>query len=164
MFRKAILIFIVLMLGFSATAKPALTTGSAPPLFSLSNLEGKTVSLDKHLGKKAIILSFFASWSKSCQQEISFLQELAKNKKIEVLGISYDRKLNDIQALAAENKLNFNILHDKKLTTLKDYRILIIPTLFVIDQSGNISSVYVDFDKNVEEAVSAEIKKLLLVP
>jgi peroxiredoxin len=52
-------------------------------------------------------------------------------------------------------------LHDKKLETLKDFRILILPTLFVIDQSGNINSIFVDFDENVQKAVLTETEKLL---
>ncbi|MFH1684110.1 MAG: TlpA disulfide reductase family protein [Candidatus Margulisiibacteriota bacterium] len=164
MFRKAILIFIVVLLGFSAVAKPTLTVGSPAPSFSLKNVSnGQSVDLDWYLGKKPIVLSFFASWSVSCQKEILFLEQLNElyGDNIKTVGISYDRKASKLQQFITENKLEFTIVHDQKLQTLKDFRVLIIPTLFVIDQSGNISSIYVDFDKNVEEAVSKEIQKLL---
>ena len=164
MFRKATIILIVLLLGISASAKPALKVGSPSPSFELPNLEGKMVSLSDHLGKKVIILSFFASWSKSCQQEILFLQDLSENKELKILGISFDRKLKNLKSFINENKIGFEILHDKKLKTLKDFRILIIPTLFVIDKEGNIKSIYVDFDQNVKKAVSKEVQKLLAPP
>ena len=166
MFRKTILILIVVLLGFSAVAKPALKVGSSSPSFSLKNISnGKTVDLNWYLGKKPVILSFFASWSKSCQKEILFLQQLHEKygyEKIKIIGISYDRKASKLLQFITANKLEFTIAHDKKLKTLKDFRILIIPTLFVIDKSGQIKSVYVDFDKNVEKAVATEIKKLLV--
>ena len=164
MFRKAIIILIVVLVGISASAKPALKVGSPSPSFELPNLEGKTVSLSDYLGKKVIVLSFFASWSRSCQQEILFLQDLSKNKGLKILGVSFDRKLKNLKSFINENTIGFEILHDKKLKTLKDFRILIIPTLFVIDKEGNIKSIYVDFDKNVKKAVSKEVQKLLAPP
>ena len=133
----------------------------------MPNLYGKTVSLERYLGKNITILSFFTSWSKSCRQELFFLKELHKKyskKGFKIIGISFDRKLKKLQPFINENNIRFEILHDKKLKTLKDFRILIIPTLFVIDKEGNIKSIYVDFDKNVEKAVTKEIQKLLAPP
>lgn len=165
MFRKAVVILIIALLAIPALAKPVLKVGSPSPSFSLPNLNGKTVSLEEYLGKKVIVLSFFASWSKSCQEEILFLQDLHKKyrwKGVKVIGVSFDRKLKKLNSFVNENNIRFEILHDKKLKTLKDFRILIIPTLFVIDKEGNIKSIYVDFDKNVEKALSKEIQKLLV--
>ena len=162
--RKAAVIFIIALLAVSAQAKPALEIGQAPASFTLSDTRGKTVSLKDYLGKKTIILSFFASWSESCQEEVLFLRELYdkyKTKGLKIMGISFDRKTEKLKSFINENSIEFDILHDKKLKTLRDFRILIIPTLLVIDQKGNLKSIYVDFDKNVKTAVTKEIKKLL---
>jgi len=163
MFRKILLFLVIALIAVPAFAKPVLKVGSPPPPFSLKNLSGKTIKLKSYLGSKPIILSFFASWSKSCKKEISFLQDLSsKHKNLKVIGVSFDRKSNDLKNYVSANKISFEILHDSKLKTLRDYRILIIPTLFVIDKSGKVKSIYVDFDKNVEKAVATEIKKLLV--
>lgn len=154
----------MLVFAAAALAQPVLKVGVPPPLFSLQNLDGKTVSLNSYLANRVIILSFFASWSKSCQQEILFLQELAtryKQENLKIIGISYDRKLAELKGFVSNNNLCIDILPDTKLKTLKDFRILILPTLFVIDKSGNIHNIYVDFDENVKEAVSKEIAQLL---
>ncbi|MFH1577170.1 MAG: TlpA disulfide reductase family protein [Candidatus Margulisiibacteriota bacterium] len=167
MLRKAMIFLTILLLCTAVFAKPALNVGSPPPGFSLPNLSGKNISLENHLGRDVVILSFFASWSKSCQQEICFLQELAKQykqKNLQIIGISYDRKLDTLKKYVEKNDFELEILHDKKLQTLKDFRILIIPTLLVIEQSGDIRSIYVDFDENVKEAVSQDIQKLLSPP
>ena len=164
MFRKAIIISIIIFIGISASAKPILKLGSPSPSFELPNLNGETVSLEDFLSKKVIALSFFASWSKSCQEEIFFLQSLHKKYKykgLKIVGVSFDRKLEALKSFVRENDFEFEILYDKKLKTLKDFRILIIPTLFVIDREGKIKRIYVDFDKNVEKALSKEIQKLL---
>lgn len=136
----------------------ALDSSYELPTLKLPDLNNKTISLDNYLGKKTIVLSFFASWSKSCQEELEFLKTLAKQKDVEVLAISFDKKISTIKKYADENNLNFTILYDKKLTSIKDFKILIIPTLLVIDKSGNITGTYIDFDKNVQQA----LEKLLI--
>ncbi len=163
MLRKSIVILAVALTAAVAIAQPTLNTGSAAPSFELPTLSGKTVDLDWSLGNRIIVLNFFASWSRSCQDEAAFLNDLAAKysyNDVKIIGVSYDRKSEALQDYAAENKISYTIVHDKKLKTLKDFRILIIPTLFVIDQDGKIKNIYVDFDENVEQAVRKDIREL----
>ena len=165
MWRKLILLLLIGLLLTPVAAYAA--TEKETPLasnFTLPQLDGTDLSLSKYLGKNVTIISFFASWSKSCQKELLFLNDLYKaNKKkgLKIIGISYDRKKSQLASFVNENKLGFDIVRDKKLKTLKAYKILIIPTLVVIDSSGKIVSTYTDFDKNVKAATIKDIKKLL---
>ncbi|MFH1361898.1 MAG: TlpA disulfide reductase family protein [bacterium] len=156
MLKKALVIlFFTAWLVFSA---------GADLTFNLPNLEGKTVSLADYLGQKITLVSFFTSWSKSCQSELSWLKELNEkyqDSKLQIISISFDRDEKELQAYVAKNKLGFEVLHDKKLTTLKDFKVLVIPTLFVFDLKGKLKNIYVDFDKNVEQAVETELAKLI---
>ncbi len=164
MMRKVVVLLIVALLAAPVLAKTALKVGGECPDLSLPNLAGKSISLKDSLGKDVVILSFFASWSKSCQKEMNFLKELSKQykkKNLKIIGVSFDRKLSKLNKYLNQTKLDFEILHDKKLKTLKEFKILIIPTLFVIDQKGKIKNIYVDFDKNVKAAVVKDIKTLL---
>lgn len=165
MIRKAIIILVVALLAFPALAVSSLEIGELAPRIELPAFDGKIVSLNNVLGKNATILYFFTSWSKSCQNEVLFLQDIYKENSdngLEIIGVSFDRKLENLTSFINENGVKFTILHDKKLKTIKDFRVLVIPTLFVLDYAGNIKNIYVDFDKNVEEAIAKEIKKLLV--
>jgi peroxiredoxin len=164
MLKRLVSVIFIIAFAAAALAQPVLKVGAVSPSFALQNLQGKTINLTRYLGNQVIILGFFASWSKSCQQEIGFLQELAakhKGESLKIIGISYDRKIAELKGFVVNNNLSIEILHDEKLKTLKDFRILILPTLFVIDQGGNINNIFVDFDDNVKEAVFAETDKLL---
>jgi len=155
MFRKTIFLLLLVLFALPAIAEPA-------PKISLElpNLKGEMVSLNNYLGKNTIILSFFASWSKSCQEQILFLNDLDdkySKKGVKVIGISFDKTLDQLNTFITQNQIGFEILYDKKLKTLKDFRILIIPTLLVIDLEGNVKNTFVDFDNNVKEAVLKEL-------
>lgn len=164
MLRKSIIVLVLALMATTAIAKPSLKIGSTAPSFELPTLSGQVVDLDWSLGKRVVVLSFFASWSKSCQTEAEFLNSLAakyNNNDVKIIGVSYDRKSEALQDYVTSNKIAYTIVHDKKLKTLKDFRILIIPTLFIIDQQGKINNIYVDFDNNVAKAVRQDISRLL---
>ncbi|PIS28559.1 hypothetical protein COT42_07580 [Candidatus Saganbacteria bacterium CG08_land_8_20_14_0_20_45_16] len=163
--QKLVFCLLFLMLATAVFAGPGMQTIASPTDFSLPDLNGQVFSLHSILGKKTIIIiSFFASWSNTCQQELAFLDRLNKeynNSKLEVLGISFDRKQSELQSYLSQNQPSFKVLYDKKLTTLRNYRVLIIPTIIFIDQNGEVKNVFVDFDENVEKAVKAELDKLI---
>jgi len=65
--------------------------GDTPPSIALPNINGSNVSLSDFYGKP-VILTFFASWSKSCQEELRALQELSSlyRPSLEVVAISFE--------------------------------------------------------------------------
>ena len=162
--KLAVALFLLITaLAIVAPAEPKV--GGSPEPFTLKTMAGQPLSLADHLGKEVVILSFFTSWSKSGRQELAFLNGLAqqyRNKGLKIIGVSYDRKLAELQAYLNEEKLIFDVVPDRRLTTLKDYRILILPTLFLVDRQGNISQIFVDFDGNVAKAVSRRVEELLV--
>ena len=150
-----------LVLCLTAVAEPSVDkaapkTGAAVPELSLLNLDGKIISLENYQGHKPVVLFFFASWSKSCQAELTDLQGLyaARRPSLEVIGVSFDKKSKDLQTFLAKNEISYPILLDKKLTSLDKFQILIIPTTFCLNKDGVIEKIFVDYDENVKKAVA----------
>jgi peroxiredoxin len=134
------------------------------PSFTLPALSGGNFSAAQVFGRKAAIITFFASWSKPCQAELLWLKTLKDNDKLMIIGIALDKKLDQLKTFVNTNAISFPILLDKKLTVLKEYQVLILPTTVVIDQSGNIAKLYVDFDDNIKAAVNQELTRILAPP
>lgn len=129
--------------------------GDPPPAIALPNLAGKTVELSDLSGKNTII-TFFASWSKSCSEMIKALDDLKKEigPQLDVYAISFDKKASTLEKYIEENKLDLNFLIDKKLKTINEYAILIIPTTICVNKEGKIEKIFVDYDDNVKQALS----------
>lgn len=156
---------IMLMVANPCIAAAAPSIGAPPPALSLPNLQNKTVNLSDFRGKPTI-LAFFASWSKSCKHQIKALNEIIKENKasgINILGVSFDKNINDLESFSYENKIEFSLLLDRKLKSIDKYAILILPTTIVIGKNGLIADIFVDFDENVDQAirkfVSLEVSK-----
>ncbi len=139
--------------------------GIRPPAITASNMLGKSVNVSEFYGSPTILV-FFTSWSKSCENEIKELNRLylaAKKDGLKIVAVSFDKKTAPLKEFVEKNKIEFEVLMDKKLASIDKYAILIIPTTFAIDRTGNISDIFVDYDDNVatslQKFVSAQTRK-----
>mgnify|MGYP000843893265 CR=1 FL=1 len=77
--------------------------------FSLPDLEGNTVSLsDERYKGKVVIVSILGSWCPNCLDEMAFLApwyEENKERGVEILGISFERKNDEAYARKAISQL-----------------------------------------------------------
>jgi len=163
---KKLLFLLVIALFFAhmAAASEGPKPGTIPPLFTLQDLSGQTVSLHPYLGKGPVVVFFFTSWARSCVNESEYLNLLYgahKEKGLTVLGVAFDRKLSSLNAFAEEKGIKYDILLDPKLSTLNAYRILVIPTTVIIDRSGKIKNIYIEFDDNVQKAIEKDVKEIM---
>jgi peroxiredoxin len=151
-----------LIIGHAFSAEgPAPKVGCEAPALELSSLDGKAINLQSYQGNKKVILVFFASWSKSCQEELKSLQELYTSEEkpgFEVLAVSFDKKTKELKNYLSKTDPPFPVLHDKKLSSIDAFQILIIPTTFCINREGVIEKIFVDYDENVGKSLSEWVK------
>lgn len=101
--------------------------------------DGKTFKLSDHLGKKIIVLNFWATWCTSCIQELPELHELkAKYPKAIFVGINSGEKKKLIKKFLKRHKFNFELLVDPKMSVADLYGITAIPVTIVIDKNKKI--------------------------
>jgi len=120
--------------------------------FTLTDVDGKTVSLHDMKGK-VVILDFWATWCGPCKRSFPAMQ-LAVNAykndpNVQFLFIHTWERGNDDPSVAAkkyisDNKYSFQVLVDKKdpqtgiNKVVTNYKISGIPTKLVIDANGNV--------------------------
>jgi peroxiredoxin len=156
--RKLFLAILMAGLVFclTATAEPAPLIGSVAPDLSLPAVNGRAVNLQDYRGGKKVILTFFTSWSKSCQEELSALNDLYRSNKsgLEIIAVSFDKKSKELKNYLTKADLPFPVLQDKKLSAIDTYQIVIIPTTFCLNTEGVIEKVFVDYDDNINKALA----------
>ena len=142
------------------------TSGSEgnAPNFKLKSLDGKTVEL-KSLRGKIVVMDFWATWCPPCRITLPLMNkvyEKTRGKDVKVFGISTDRvSPQKVRDFAKKMNISMPILHDRSGTVSRQYGVRGIPTMFIIDQEGNIHDKHVGADRSLDKKVLKEIKELL---
>ena len=141
----------------------ALPVGTPAPDFTLYNQDKEQVSLSSYRGKNVILVFYPAAFTGVCKAEVCSFQNAIQrlnNANAEVIGISADSPFAN-QAFKEANGLQFPLLTDLNLETIKKYDVLFndfgIPGLtrseratFILDANGVIQYVQVTPKPSVE--------------
>ncbi|MBE6575665.1 MAG: thioredoxin-dependent thiol peroxidase [Ruminococcaceae bacterium] len=148
-----------------------LNVGSKAPDFTLTDREGRAVSLSDFRGKKVVIYFYPKDNTPGCtRQACAFAGAYAafRERNVEVIGISRDSTASH-QRFAEKYSLPFILLSDPERTAIEAYDVWqekklygkvswgIVRSTFIVDEEGMITAVMpkVKPDTNAAEVLSA---------
>lgn len=125
------------------TVLGGLEIGQRAPTFELETIEGETLALDAYAGQQ-VVLNFWASWCPPCREELPELIEFGEATGIPVLGVNVTknerRGRQDVEAFLKEVPVSFPVLLDEAGTVEKTYRVVALPTTYVVGPDGVITA------------------------
>ncbi len=114
--------------------------GPPAPFFEVSDLAGRSVTLDQLRGH-TVILNFWASWCGPCRAEFPSLVSLHRElsgRGLEILAISTDVSARDIDEFLKGTPLPFRVAMDREGKAAASYAVSTLPTTFVLDREGRV--------------------------
>lgn len=159
-FRSVILAILIAAVIFSLVTNAnkdntIYKVGDQAPEFELQQVnqynELEKVKLSDYKGK-GVMLNFWATFCKPCEEEMPFMQELYpfyKEQGIEIIAVSLDSTELVIDRFIDKYQLTFPVPYDKKGQVSDQYKIGPIPTTYFINPEGVIV-------EKVEGALSLE--------
>ncbi len=126
---------------------PAPQAGFLAPDFTLTTLDGETVSLADYRGQ-AVLLNYWATWCPPCKAEMPAMQrvyETYRARGFVVLAVNATNQdtIGDVEAFVREYGLTFPVLLDSEGRVGALYRINALPTSFFIRPDGIIEEVVI---------------------
>ena len=132
---------------------------------SLPGLDGKPRALGGFVGRKVLMLTFWATWCEACRLELTHLDRIQRqNPEIRVLAISINPPSPEkpVLAFVKKHKIGLTVLRDP-LTRL--VRLLnpggSIPFYVMIDRRGRIVHRHQGYNSGDEVEIERRLKKLV---
>ncbi|MDR3844687.1 TlpA disulfide reductase family protein [Hallella sp.] len=155
-------LFIMMML--FATAQ---TISAQLPSFKLKTIDGKTVSTDTLRNDgKPFIISFFATWCKPCNRELSAIAEVydewQKETGVKLYAVSIDKaqNANKVKPLVNQNGWPYEVMLDPNSEFRKSFGGEMIPFVIICDGNGNIIEKHNGYTEGSEEEIIEKVREL----
>ncbi len=129
----------------SPSAQNENTEDFKAPDFTLETMDGRTITLSDYIGKKYVVLNFWATWCGYCVDEFPYfdtIEDEYKSKDVEFLMINLTEggeTKERAQKFLEENNFEFdNVLLDIKSKAADLYEVTGIPATYFIDKNGDL--------------------------
>lgn len=129
----------IVAIGLMVKQQPPIAQGKPAPDFSLTTFDGQTINTADLRGK-VLVINFWASWCKPCEQEAADLESAWRYYKdrgdVVFLGIAWtDTEPNSLRYLA---KFDITYPNGPDLGTRisQRYRTTGVPETYIVDQNG----------------------------
>jgi thiol-disulfide isomerase/thioredoxin len=143
------------------------------PVFSLPDMDGNYVFLRDFCGgtlrkpwinkeKKAVVISFFATWCMPCKKEIPYLMQLKdqfKDKSVEFILVDVGENKEKVEPYIQQENIDLTVLFDQYQVVSKKYGATSLPRLVVISKGGKVKKYQKGFED--PEVFVTDMQKLL---
>ncbi|MBL0938752.1 MAG: TlpA family protein disulfide reductase [Gemmatimonadaceae bacterium] len=129
----------------------------APADLTLETLDGKPYALSTLIGKRPVVIEFWATWCPLCRKLEPQLQAARQQHGDRVafvgIGVPENQSAERQQQYITEKQMSGLFLFDRTNSASKAFRVPHTSYLVVLDAKGTVVYTGVGADQNVEEAV-----------
>jgi cytochrome c biogenesis protein CcmG/thiol:disulfide interchange protein DsbE len=137
-----LILLVILALGLFRSQQGPVSKGQTVPTFTLTTFEGETYHLEDMAGK-VVVLNFWASWCKPCEQEAADLEAAWQfyQDRTDVVFLGVDYVDTEPEALGYLSKFNITYPNGPDLGTRisQSFRIRGVPETYFVDREGKLA-------------------------
>jgi cytochrome c biogenesis protein CcmG/thiol:disulfide interchange protein DsbE len=156
-------LLVIVGLGLMRTQQGSASVGQRAPDFTLTTFDGQNITLSDLKGK-VVLVNFWASWCKPCEQEAADLESAWRfyQPRGDVVFLGVDWTDTDSAAQDYLKKFDISYTNGPDLGTRisQKYRITGVPETYIVDQNGMISFTKISPFASLDE-IKAAIHPLL---
>lgn len=119
--------------------------------FSLPDLGGSPNSLGRFVGKKPVLLVFWAAWCPLCKEQVPVINRIHRQGVVEVVAVNVKESPRKVKAAARSLDIGYPVLLDSDGSVARKYKVPGVPVYIVIDNAGRIVYKSTAFPDRIEK-------------
>lgn len=111
------------------------------PEFALPRLDRAGELSLASLRGRAVVINFWASWCRPCEEEAPLLEQAwrrFRSQGLVVVGVDAQDFRGDARRFARENGMSYPIVHDGPGDTVAEYGVVGFPETFFVNRQGKV--------------------------
>jgi peroxiredoxin len=135
--------------------------GQTPPAVTIENLSGDTVSLARWIGKKPVIVEFWATWCPICADLLPRMEAAQKKSgdraQFLVVAVAVNQSKNSVRRHLEKHPMPFTFLWDAKGAAVRAFQAPSTSYVAVLDSQGKVVYTGVGKDQDIDAAVERAV-------
>jgi thiol-disulfide isomerase/thioredoxin len=130
------------LLAYSLQTAAIAATGSEKSVLGDMDLrtpDGEKTSLIQYIGRKTVIVVFWATWCPICKDEIPLLKKLNSNPNLKVIAVNEGESIRKVNNFITENNIDYQVVMDPKASLAKAFGVPGMPYCVILGKSGVIT-------------------------
>ena len=135
--------------------------GQTPPTVTIENLNGDTVSLGRWIGKKPLLVEFWATWCPICEDLLPRMEAAQKKygdrAEFVVVAVAVNQSKSSVRRHIEKHPMPFTFLWDGNGSAVRAFQAPSTSYIAVLDASGKVVYTGVGEDQDIEAAMKKAV-------
>jgi cytochrome c biogenesis protein CcmG, thiol:disulfide interchange protein DsbE len=120
-----------------------IAVGAKAPAVTVHDVDGKPVDLGQYIGKRPVLLEFWATWCERCEALLPRVREAKATfgDQVEFFGVNVavNQTPDRVKRWVEANKPPYRTLYDDEGTSIRAYAVPTTSYVVVVDRTGKVA-------------------------
>lgn len=134
-----------------------LAVGTRAPVVTVHDLDGRPVDLGRWVGRKPVLLEWWATWCEQCDVLLPRLraarEEVGSAVEFVAVNVAVNQSPEKVRRFVARHEVPFTVLYDDQGTSTRAYEAPTTSYVVIVDRAGRVAYTGVGGDQPFLEAL-----------